>query len=103
MSWTSVFRLALHLLPAELRRKHGLAMEALFTRELGRARVRGRLHVALVGAGAFGTLCGEASTSRCARGRTSRMMSANPVDERSLDAHGRSRLAPTSEILTRHS
>ena len=49
MSWISAYRLSLHLLPAELRRKHGLAMEALFARELDRARARGRLHVALVG------------------------------------------------------
>ena len=49
MSWTSVYRVALHLLPAGLRRKHGLAMEVLFARELGRARARGRLQVALVG------------------------------------------------------
>jgi lipopolysaccharide export LptBFGC system permease protein LptF len=49
MSWASVYRLALHLLPAELRRKHGLAMEALFTRELGRARTRGWPQGALAG------------------------------------------------------
>jgi len=50
MSWTSVYRLALQLLPPELRRKHGIAMEALFECELGRARARGRLHGALAGA-----------------------------------------------------
>lgn len=50
MSWTSVFRLALHLLPAGLRRKHGPAMESLFARELARASARGRLHGALAGA-----------------------------------------------------
>ncbi|MEO6527623.1 MAG: LptF/LptG family permease [Gemmatimonadaceae bacterium] len=50
MSWTSSYRVALHLLPAGLRRKHGLAMEALFARELERARAQGRLHGALAGA-----------------------------------------------------
>jgi lipopolysaccharide export LptBFGC system permease protein LptF len=50
MSWASVYRLALRLLPPRLRRKHGIAMEALFARELGRARARGRLHGTLTGA-----------------------------------------------------
>jgi lipopolysaccharide export LptBFGC system permease protein LptF len=50
MSWARAFRLVLHLLPAELRRKHGPAMEALFARDLGRARARGLLHGALAGA-----------------------------------------------------
>ncbi len=50
MSWTSAYRAALHLLPTALRRKHGAAMEALFERELGRARSRGWLHGALTGA-----------------------------------------------------
>ena len=47
---TSTFRLALRLLPAELRLKHGPAMEALFAREFGQARARGRLPGALAGA-----------------------------------------------------
>jgi lipopolysaccharide export LptBFGC system permease protein LptF len=50
MSWTSLYRVALRLLPVGLRRKHGPAMEALFARELGRARARGRLPGALAGA-----------------------------------------------------
>jgi lipopolysaccharide export LptBFGC system permease protein LptF len=49
MSWTYLYRLALRLLPAGLRRKHGGAMEALFRRELGQARTRGRLQGALAG------------------------------------------------------
>ena len=49
MSWTRAYRLALWLLPAELRRKHGAAMEDLFARELGRARACGRLDGALAG------------------------------------------------------
>lgn len=50
MSWTRTYRLAMHLLPAALRRKHGSAMEALFARELQRARERGRLEGVLAGA-----------------------------------------------------
>jgi hypothetical protein len=50
MSWARTYRLALHLLPTRLRRKHGPAMEALFARELGRARARGPLDGALAGA-----------------------------------------------------
>lgn len=50
MSWARGYRLALLLLPAVLRRKHGPAMETLFARELGRARERGRLHGTLAGA-----------------------------------------------------
>lgn len=45
----SIYRLVLHLLPAELRRKHGSAMELLFVRELEHARVRGSLREAIAG------------------------------------------------------
>jgi lipopolysaccharide export LptBFGC system permease protein LptF len=44
---TSIYQLALRLMPAELRRKHGVAMEALFAQEIEQARARGRLHGAL--------------------------------------------------------
>lgn len=50
MSWPRVYRIALHLLTAELRGRHGAAMELLFARELERARARGSLHAALAGA-----------------------------------------------------
>lgn len=50
MSWMRTYRLALRLLPAGLRRKHGPAMEDLFVRELQRARERGRLDGVLAGA-----------------------------------------------------
>jgi lipopolysaccharide export LptBFGC system permease protein LptF len=43
MSWAGVYRIALHLLPARLREKHGRAMEALFARELAQARAHGWL------------------------------------------------------------
>jgi lipopolysaccharide export LptBFGC system permease protein LptF len=50
MSWTRLYRLALHLLPAALRNKQASAMEGLFARELERARARGWLYGALAGA-----------------------------------------------------
>jgi lipopolysaccharide export LptBFGC system permease protein LptF len=50
MTWIRTYRLALYLLPAGLRRKHGSAMEALFARELQRAREHGRLEGVLAGA-----------------------------------------------------
>jgi hypothetical protein len=49
MSWTRMYHLAVYLLPARLRRKHGPAMEALFARELERAREHGRLDGVLAG------------------------------------------------------
>jgi lipopolysaccharide export LptBFGC system permease protein LptF len=61
MTWTNVYRLTLHLLPAELRRKHGQAMEALFAREIGRARAQGRLRVTLVGAAGVGDVIQRAA------------------------------------------
>ena len=39
-----IYRLALHLLPAALRHKHGAAMASLFAHELETARARGRLY-----------------------------------------------------------
>ena len=47
MMMMSVYRLALRLLPAELRGKHGSAMEELFVRELAQAGSRGLLSSAL--------------------------------------------------------
>lgn len=58
MSWPRVYRLALGLLPAALRRKHGRAMEDLFTRDVERARAHGWLHGALTGAaGVWDVVC----------------------------------------------
>lgn len=54
MSWARAYRLALHLLPGELRRKHGPAMETLFEREVERARERGSLHGVLAGVAGIG-------------------------------------------------
>ncbi len=42
-----IYRLTLQLLPGELQRKHGTAMESLFARELEHARARGRRHAAV--------------------------------------------------------
>ena len=44
-----VYRLALRMLPTALRRKHGPAMEELFSRDVDDALARGRLHGALAG------------------------------------------------------
>lgn len=49
MSWERLYRMALHLLPAGLRQKHGHAMEALFARELAQARTQGWLQSVRVG------------------------------------------------------
>ena len=50
MSWMHFYRLALCLLPVALRNRQAAAMEALFARELERARARGWLYGALAGA-----------------------------------------------------
>lgn len=91
MNWASAYRLALHLLPAGLRRKHGAAMEALFARDLGRARARGRLHGAFAGAagiwdvvrrGAYELVRPVCDTAGERRDHRSR-------ERWSMDAHGR--------------
>ena len=46
----SIYRLTLHLLPRDLRRRHGGEMETLFARELEHARALGRAHVAAAAA-----------------------------------------------------
>jgi len=42
MSWTTLYRQSLRMLPTELRHKHADAMTAMFEREVARARLRGR-------------------------------------------------------------
>ena len=49
MSWEGIYRVVLHLLPRELRRKHGTAMESLFAREIEQARARGWVEAMLAG------------------------------------------------------
>lgn len=46
---TRIYRLAMHLLPEELHRKHGSAMQALFAREVEHARARGPVHATIAG------------------------------------------------------
>ncbi len=43
MTMTRVYRMALYLLPSDLRRKHGAEMETLFARDVTAARAQGRL------------------------------------------------------------
>jgi lipopolysaccharide export LptBFGC system permease protein LptF len=69
MSWTGIYRLALRLLPVELRRKHGPAMETLFARELGRARERGRLAGVFAGAAGVWDVVQRAAYERVRPGR----------------------------------
>jgi hypothetical protein len=57
--WTSLYRLALQVLPIGLRLKHGPAMERLFAQELARARERGRLTGALAGAAGLSDVVGR--------------------------------------------
>lgn len=115
MSWTSVYRLALHLLPAGLRRKHGPAMEALFAREIGRARALGRLHGALAGvAGVWDVVRrGAYEQVRPERDPAGARHAHPPRDRWTPDAHGPPpagahaegpRVPPpsTRELLRRH-
>jgi lipopolysaccharide export LptBFGC system permease protein LptF len=90
MSWTSAYRLALHLLPAGLRRKHGPAMEALFARELGRARGRGRLHGALAGAAGVWDVVqrGAYEQVRPARHAAGERRDRRSRETQRMDAHG---------------
>jgi lipopolysaccharide export LptBFGC system permease protein LptF len=46
---TSIYRIAMRLLPEELRRKHGAAMQTLFAREVEHARARGLMHATIAG------------------------------------------------------
>lgn len=54
MSWSTAYRVALHLLPTRLREKHGSAMEALFAREVELARERGSLYATLTALAGIG-------------------------------------------------
>jgi lipopolysaccharide export LptBFGC system permease protein LptF len=69
MSWTSLYRLALRILPAGLRHKHGRAMESLFAHELGRARERGRLFGALAVVAGLWDVIKRAAYERVRTGR----------------------------------
>jgi lipopolysaccharide export LptBFGC system permease protein LptF len=96
MSWARPYHAALHLLPTELRRKHGAAMEDLFTRELGRAGARGPLHRTLAGAAAVLDVVCRAAYERVRPGYR--------VAEPAAGAPGPGLLphATTREVLRRH-
>lgn len=71
MSWTSIYHHALRTLPAELRRKHGAAMEDLFARELGQARERGGLFGVFAGAAGVWDVVQRGAYERVRMGRES--------------------------------
>lgn len=91
MSWTRTYRLALHILPTGLRRKHGAAMEALFARELQRARERGRMEGILAGtAGVWDVIRrGAYEQARAAWGRNAagERRDHTPSEWWNIDAH----------------
>lgn len=92
MNWTSAYRLAAHLLPAPLRRKHGRAMETLFARELERARERGRLQGALAGAAGLWDLVRRAAYEQ-----------SRPARRAGTDRDGPHASPPTvRQLLCRH-
>lgn len=78
--WIRVYRLALRMLPAELRRKHGSAMEALFGRELERARSRGRARGALAAARGVWDVVQRGAYERLRRRETGRWTIPMDVD-----------------------
>lgn len=90
MSWTRAYDVALHLLPAALRRKHGRAMAALFARELARGRARGRLYGALAGvAGVWDVVRRGAYEHVRAGGGAGGERRDRSQQRWSMDAHGR--------------
>lgn len=91
MSWRGAYRLALSLLPAGLRRKHGAAMESLFERELDRARAGGPLRTALVAVASVLDVVRRGAYERV-RARPNR--ASDRRDDRPLPA--------TPELLHRH-
>ncbi len=90
MTWTSAYRVALHLLPAGLRRKHGPAMEVLFARELERARARGGVHGALAGAAGVWDVVrrGASEQVRPGRGAAGDRRDQRTREGWNIDAHG---------------
>jgi lipopolysaccharide export LptBFGC system permease protein LptF len=93
MSWTVIYRLVLRLLPRELRRKHGPAMETLFARELEQARADGGLHVVLAG------MSGVADVVR--RAAYEQLRSRGEVASEH-ESHSSVTLPATRELLRRH-
>ncbi|MDQ6827924.1 MAG: LptF/LptG family permease [Gemmatimonadota bacterium] len=69
LGWALVYRVVLHLLPSQLRGKHGAAMEALFARELGRARARGAFAGAVAGLAGLSDVIRRGAYERVRAGR----------------------------------
>lgn len=89
-SWARVYRLALRLLPATLRRKHGRAMEALFAHELAEASTRGWRQRVRVGVGGVWDVVRRAvyEHARLGHGMTTDLRDSStkkrtPLDDRS--------------------
>jgi lipopolysaccharide export LptBFGC system permease protein LptF len=92
MSWTRAFRLSLYMLPLALRRKHAEAMEALFARELQRARERGRLEATLAGAAGVWDVIRRGAYEQLRPGwrhsAAGEHREHSPSESWSIDAHG---------------
>jgi lipopolysaccharide export LptBFGC system permease protein LptF len=92
MSWTRAFRLSLYMLPLALRRKHAEAMEALFARELQRARERGRLEATLAGAAGVWDVIRRGAYEQLRpgwrRSAAGEHREHSPSESWSIDAHG---------------
>jgi lipopolysaccharide export LptBFGC system permease protein LptF len=96
MSWRRTYRLALHLLPAGLRCKHGPAMETLFARELETACARGWLHGALTGAAGVWDVVRRGAYEQVRPGRAAR-------EHRDINLGGPHMPQPTArQLLRRH-
>lgn len=93
MSWATVYRVALRLLPSELRRKHGHAMGSLFAREVERARDDGWLHVAVAGAMGIGDVLRRAAYELV---RPARAGVGQPGDRPAMP------LPTTGQLMRRH-
>lgn len=74
-----MYRLALYLLPAKLRRKHGANMEALFLRELALARARSGLAGTLAGAEGVGDVVRRAAYEQVRPIREAAHMNGAPM------------------------
>lgn len=85
-----LYRLALRLLPADLRRKHGDAMTELFAREREHARARGRLHAMLASAAGLWDVVTRATYEQL-RARTGANQEIPPMP-----------LPTTAQLLRRH-
>jgi lipopolysaccharide export LptBFGC system permease protein LptF len=88
---TRLYRLSLHLLPADLRDAHGSAMEQMFVRELAQARSHGWLSAALTGAAGLWDVVKRAAYER---GRSAR----NPSGPQPTSAQLLRRLAASFAI-----